>query len=182
MNTKLKLAVTTALVASTVGSLGYLSTINALNELSSSSKAPPAVYSKKLDKNSFEYRLCATKNGIAAVESAGAKNPYVLKSKPSRNGDRAYGKYQIMGNNIPSWSKEALGKRLTIQEFLNSPALQEKIVDFHIGRNLKKYSPQDVACIWFSGRTCKKAGNAKDVYGTSVPQYVAKFNRNYVCK
>lgn len=121
-------------------------------------------------------RVEAIMEGIAYVESYGAKNPYTLKSLPSKNGDRAYGKWQIMGNNIPSWTKEALGKSLTIQQFVESPELQKSTVKFQITRHINaSYSDSDIASIWFSGRPMKKAGNAKDVYGTTVPMYVKRF-------
>ncbi len=137
--------------------------------------------SKSIDKTSMSYKLCATMNGIAAVESSGSKNPYRLLSKASKNGDRAHGKYQIMGNNIGPWSKAAIGRSLSKQEFLDSPQLQEKVAAYIIGGYLKKHSPQDAASMWFSGRTMAKAGNAKDVYGTTVPMYIKKFNANYKC-
>src|SRR5258706_10469967 len=37
---------------------------------------------------------------------------------PSVNGDRAYGKYQVMDFNIPSWTSQYYGKSLTPQQFL----------------------------------------------------------------
>jgi uncharacterized protein (TIGR02594 family) len=114
-------------------------------------------------------------SGIAHVESGGSNNPYTLLSKPSRNGDRAYGKYQIMGNNIGPWSKEALGRTVTREEFLNNPDLQEKVASYQINKNLKQYgNPDDAFSVWFSGRPVQKAGNARDAYGTTVPQYVKK--------
>lgn len=121
--------------------------------------------------------LQSTMQGISYVESRDAKDPYSLRSKASRNGDRAYGKYQIMGSNIPSWTKEATGKSYTPQEFLANPDIQEQTAAYHINRNLQKYSPEDAASIWFSGRPAKKAGNARDVYGTTVPQYIKMFNQ-----
>ena len=114
--------------------------------------------------------------GIAHVESGGSKDPYSLMSKQSKNGDRAYGKYQIMGNNIPSWTKTATGQSYTPEQFMANPAIQEKTAAFMMNQSLKKgYSPEDTASIWFSGRPQKKAGNSKDVYGTTVPAYVKKF-------
>ena len=118
--------------------------------------------------------------GISNVETGGAKNPYASMSIRSKNGDRAYGKYQIMGNNIPSWTREALGRPMTAQEFLADPQAQEQTAAYQINRNLEKYSPDDAASIWFSGRPQKKAGNSRDAYGTTVPQYVNKFNQGYL--
>lgn len=120
--------------------------------------------------------LSRTMAGIAYVESGGAKNPYLLMSKPSGN-DRAYGKYQIMGNNIPSWTQEAIGIKMSPQQFLADPAAQERTAAFHLNKSLQKYGMDDAASIWFSGRPMNKAGNARDVYGTTVPAYVDKFRR-----
>lgn len=125
--------------------------------------------------------LPAIMSGIAHVESSGAKDPYSLQSKPSRNGDRAYGKYQIMGSNVPSWSREALGYPMTPQQFLSNPEAQEKVARYHIQKYYDKYkNPDDVYSSWFSGRPVSKAGNAKDVYGTSVPMYLKKARQGYL--
>lgn len=122
----------------------------------------------------------ATMAGIAHIESGGSKNPYRLQSKPTR-GDRAYGKYQIMGANIPSWSKAATGKAYTPEEFMANPEIQERTAAYWISKNLKKYgNPDDAFSVWFSGRPVNKAGNAKDVYGTSVPQYIRKARQGYL--
>lgn len=116
--------------------------------------------------------------GISNVESQG---DYNMTSKASKNGDRAYGKYQIMGNNIPAWTTEALGHPMTAQQFLADPQAQERVAAFKLNQSLQQgYSPEDAASIWFSGRPQNKAGNAKDAYGTSVPQYINKFNKGYL--
>jgi len=126
--------------------------------------------------------LQATMFGIAQGETGGSKNPYASISIKSKNGDRAYGKYQIMGNNIPAWSREALGYPVTIEQFIANPEIQEKVAAHHINKHLAAgYSPEDTASIWFSGRPLKKAGNAKDAYGTTVPVYVDRF-RKHVAK
>lgn len=118
--------------------------------------------------------LDSTMAGIAHVESQGAQNPYTLMSKPTR-GDRAYGKYQIMGKNIPAWTKEATGTAYTPQEFMANPNIQEQTARYQIQKNLEKYgNPDDAYSVWFSGRPASKAGNARDAYGTSVPQYIRK--------
>lgn len=113
-------------------------------------------------------------NAIGQFESGGnysAVGPEVISGM--YKGDKAYGKYQIMGKNIPSWSKEALGYSITKEQFLNNPELQDKIAQYKMGKYYEQYKDVgDVASMWFSGRPVAKAGNAKDVLGTSVPQYV----------
>ena len=95
-------------------------------------------------------------------------------------GDTALGKYQIMGLNIPSWSKEALGYSITKEQFLNSPELQDKIAEYKMSQSLDKYgNVEDVASVWFSGQPVQLAGNRSDVLGTTVPQYVKNIVNNY---
>jgi len=71
-------------------------------------------------------------------------------------GDRAYGAYQIMGRNIPSWSRMALGYSVTPQQFLRSPKLQDQIANYHLQRYYNKYGPAGAAVAWYAGE-----GNAR---------------------
>lgn len=122
--------------------------------------------------------LAKTMAGIASVESPGEKNPYTLVGPATHRGDQALGKYQIMSSNLPAWSKEAIGRVVSRQEFLNNPQLQEQIAGYQLNKSLKAgYSPQDTASIWFSGRPQNRAGHARDAFGTTVPQYIRKFNQ-----
>lgn len=121
---------------------------------------------------------------ISGNESRGSKDrfggndPYQVVSPPSKNGDKAYGKYQIMGNNIPSWTKQAFGKAMTIEEFLNSPEKQDQLIRYRAEQDYAKYGNwDDVASVWFSGRPAK--GNvSSDVLGTTVPEYISRFRKN----
>lgn len=118
--------------------------------------------------------MMAYRGAIASIESGGN---YGIVGPRTKTGDRAYGKYQVMGANIPSWTQEALGRRMTPEEFRASPAAQDAVFDFKFGQAIAKYgSPQDAAAVWFSGRPMSQAGGASDVLGTTVPGYVAKFN------
>lgn len=95
-------------------------------------------------------------------------------------GDRAYGKYQVMGKNVPSWTKEALGVSMTPQQFLADPKAQDKVAEYRMARMIAQgYDVEDIASIWFSGRPLAKAGNAKDQLGTSVPQYAKNVRAIY---
>lgn len=120
-------------------------------------------------------------SAIGQFESGGnykAKGPTVTSGM--YKGDNAYGKYQIMGKNIPQWSKEALGRSITLKEFLNNPKLQDQIAEYKMGNIYKQYgNVEDVASVWFSGRPVKKAGNAKDVLGTTVPKYIKNVRSIY---
>jgi hypothetical protein len=117
------------------------------------------------------------KQAIAGIESGGR---YGALGPVTDRGDRAFGKYQVMGANIPSWTKEALGRSMTPAEFLASPEAQERVFETQFGKSVAKYgNPADAASVWFSGRPLAKAGNASDVLGTTVPQYAQKFMAAY---
>jgi hypothetical protein len=116
---------------------------------------------------------------IARVESDGsggysALGPPVKRKDGST--DRAYGKYQVMGANIPAWTKKHVGKAMTPAEFLKSEYAQDAVFRGEFGASVKKYgNEQDAASVWFSGRPMDRAGNSSDGYNT-VPEYVAKFS------
>lgn len=90
----------------------------------------------------------AYKKAIAKTESGGnygALGPMV-------GNDRAHGKYQVMGANIPSWSQQALGVSMTPEEFLRNPKAQEKIFEHIFGGYVKKYgNAADAFSMWHSG-------------------------------
>lgn len=85
-----------------------------------------------------------------------------------------------MGANIPSWTKAALGKSLTPQQFLADPKAQDAVAQQKMTALYQNYGTiEDVASVWFSGRPMAKAGNAKDIIGTSVPKYIANIKAIY---
>jgi hypothetical protein len=111
---------------------------------------------------------------IANIESSGR---YGALGPITKSGDRAFGKYQVMGANVPSWTEEALGKRLSTDEFLANPEAQDATFKHHFGKALAQYgNPQDAASVWFSGKPQAAAGNESDITGTTVPAYLRKFN------
>lgn len=118
---------------------------------------------------------------LAAVESRGsgdyaAIGPTVEKGMYA--GDRAYGRYQVMGKNVPAWTEEILGKRMTPEEFLNNPAAQDLVAAHRLNQAYEKHGTwEDAASVWFSGRPLAEAGEASDGYLT-VPAYVHKFRRH----
>jgi len=120
---------------------------------------------------------------IGQYESGGRYNALgpVLPSG-SYKGDRAYGKYQVMGKNIPSWTKKALGVSMTPQQYLADTKAQDATAKYYMAQNLAKYgNVEDVASIWLSGRPASN-NRAKDLAtGVSVPSYIknvmAYYNR-----
>lgn len=114
--------------------------------------------------------LNSFKAAIAKQESGGRYNAV---GPVTAKGNRAYGKYQVMDFNIPSWTKEALGRSLSVQDFYNSPQAQEAVANYKFNQLYNQYGNwADVASVWFSGRPVARAGNASDVTGTTVPRYV----------
>lgn len=115
---------------------------------------------------------------IGSIESGGnyqAMGPTI--SKGQYKGQRAIGKYQVMAGNIPEWSKLALGYSVTPQQFRDNPKIQDAVARDQFMRNYQKYGNwNDVASVWFTGRTLARAGGAKDQLGTSAKEYVRRFN------
>ena len=115
-----------------------------------------------------------TKKATQAIGQYESGGNYRAVGKKTSSGDVAYGKYQIMGANIPSWTREALGYSMTPQQFLNNATAQDKVAEYKINQYMQKYgNVQDVATAWFAGEgAVGKNYQGKDAVGTSVPQYV----------
>lgn len=119
---------------------------------------------------------------IASIESAHEKDPYKALGPVVKSGDRAYGKYQVMGENVGPWTKEILGQEMTPSQFLNSPEAQEKVFAGKFGQYLRQTgNPQDAASMWFTGTTADKGADrqARDAEGNPLgitgKQYVDRF-------
>ncbi len=111
---------------------------------------------------------------IQSIESGGN---YGALGPITRNGDRAYGAYQVMGNNIGPWSEAALGRRLTPSQFLSDRAAQDAVFNHRFGGYVDKYGASGAAQAWFGGPgSVGRGGNAADILGTTGTAYVEKFN------
>lgn len=85
----------------------------------------------------------------------------------------ALGYAQIMPENLPEWSRSALGREVTIEEFLADPDLQHKIIEHRLtlywqealvdSRGNKDEAVLMVASRWYSGDP--------DLYESQRPQY-----------
>ena len=134
------------------------------------------------------------KRGIAGTESAGSRdiyggnNPYMVlsgqksleefnKMSDKEKANTAFGKYQVMGFNIPSWTESAGLGKMTIPQFLSSPEAQEKVFEYQSELQYAKYGNwDDVASVWFSGKPASGNTNA-DKFGTNVPEYITKYRQ-----
>lgn len=122
----------------------------------------------------FPGSMSAYAKAIQSIESGGN---YSALGPITRTGDRAYGAYQVMGANIPSWTKQALGQSLTPEQFLGNSAAQDSVFQKIFGGYVSKYGASGAAQAWFGGPgSVGSGGGAKDMLGTSGTAYVQKFN------
>lgn len=111
--------------------------------------------------------------GLRATESGGS---YSAMGPWTKYGDRAYGRYQVMGANVGDWTARWYGRRLSPQEFLANHAAQEAVVRGKIQSAYNKYgSWESAAAVWFSGQSNPNS-TASDGYMT-VRDYVSKVMR-----
>lgn len=110
------------------------------------------------------------RDGIAGVESGGDYGAV----GPPVDGNRAYGRYQVMDFNIPNWTQQALGRSLTPQEFLADPAAQDAVFDHIFGGYVDRYGAEGAARAWFTG---SPTGEGSDGY-INADEYVRRFNNH----
>ena len=116
------------------------------------------------------------KQRIARNESGLRKDAYTLVGERSRRGDYPYGKYQVMGENIPKWTKQYVGREMTPQEFLADPDAQETVANGQGGKYLAKYGPEGLGLRGSLARSGMNDPNRKDTLGTHVAEYRRRFN------
>jgi len=87
----------------------------------------------------------------------------------------AIGLAQVMPENVPSWTKQCLGRELTPDEFRRDARAQNEVIDC----KLEKYwnasdattideKVRDVASIWYSGSAANKDSTRLQPYGNNV--------------
>jgi hypothetical protein len=115
---------------------------------------------------------------LSGIETGGAKDPYAMLHAVTKSGDRAYGKYGIMGANIPGWTRDALGRSLTPQQFLADRDAQEATAKHRFQNYANKYGEEGAARAWFGGEGGMKNLGATDVHGRlNVGTYGQDFMR-----
>jgi hypothetical protein len=101
-------------------------------------------------------------HAIQAKESGGK---YSARNRDSG----AMGKYQIMPGNITGsggWDKEALGRNVSVSQFMGSPQIQDAIARYKLKQYYDKYGAAGAAVAWYAG-----PGNAA--------KYVASGGKGY---
>jgi hypothetical protein len=111
---------------------------------------------------------------ISQIESGGR---YDAIGPTTRTGDKAYGKYQVMGANVGPWTKEVFGQELTPQEFVANPQVQDAVFQHKFGKYAEKYGAEGASRAWFAGEKGMHNPNARDILGTRVAEYSAKFSK-----
>lgn len=120
--------------------------------------------------------LSRASGAIAGIESGGR---YDALGPPTRTGDRAIGKYQVMGANVGPWTEKYVGRRMTPEEFAASPEAQEAVFRGEFGRLSQAYGPEGAARAWFAGERGMNDPGRRDVLGTTVEGYGQKFASAY---
>ncbi len=86
-----------------------------------------------------------------AIRSQESNNNYQAINKDSG----AAGGYQIMPFNLSfgggSWDRQALGRSVSRNEFMNNPGIQDAIAKWQLGNYLKKYGAAGAAVAWYGG-------------------------------
>lgn len=113
-------------------------------------------------------------DAIASIESAGSGDYSAVGPTHSKLG-RALGRYQVMEANVGPWSKEALGREVTADEFLANPQIQDQVFNNQFGRYVDQYGPEGAAQAWFAGPGGVGKLDRQDSLGTSVAAYTDKF-------
>ena len=118
---------------------------------------PTAGYADNMERIAAAHRQIESHGDYGLV---GQANP--------KNGDRAYGAYQVMGANVPVWTKEYLGRSMTPQEFLHDKNAQDAVYKARMGQYIGQYGLNGALDHWLGmGKS--------DFTGTTHPQYQQKF-------
>ena len=121
-------------------------------------------------------RALMYRQAISQIESGSYSGNYSAIGPMTRTGDQAYGRYQVMGANIPSWTQQHYGQRLTPSQYLANPSAQDAVFDGEFGSYVSKYGEGPAATKWFTGSHI--ARGASDINGTTDYKYASQFNSN----
>jgi hypothetical protein len=103
------------------------------------SNIPIAANYNEMDRQIFHgVNIGSLKAAIFGNESAYTKSPYEAEGPVCSNGDHAYGKYQVMGNNIPEWTRKILGREMTPAEFLKDHDAQEMVASTRLAEYVER--------------------------------------------
>lgn len=123
----------------------------------------------------------AAAQAIKDIESGGgdysARGPVIESGMYA--GERAMGAYQVMPGNLPQWSKQALGREVSEQEFMDNPDIQDAIFYDQLRRNYERHGTwEDAASVWFTGQPVARSQNLSDGY-MEAPEYIRRFTESF---
>ena len=107
-----------------------------------------------------------------AIRSQESNNNYGAINKDSG----ASGAYQVMPFNIEGsggWDMEALGRNISMSEFMSSRALQDQIARYKLGQYLNKYGAAGAAVAWYGGPGAVKNMHSKTTQAGGYPSLYA---------
>ena len=113
-------------------------------------------------------------NAVRQQESGGRYGVKGIQTK----GSRALGAYQVMGFNVPAWTKAALGRSVSQSTFLGSKKIQDQVARHILGGYVKKYGYGGAAAAWYGGpgagaKYSRGVRNRRSQYGgPSIAKYV----------
>lgn len=84
----------------------------------------------------------------------------------------ALGRWQVMPGNVSAWARRYLGIKLTAQQFLRSPDMQNRLVKAVLGSYVSKYGYRGAAAAWYSGNPKLENNYKAQKYGPSIGGYV----------
>lgn len=121
---------------------------------------------------------------IEAGGNYGLRGPLITRPTSMYRGDRAYGRFQVMGRDVPRLTRQFFGRELTPEQFLADPAAQNAVFQGEFGRLVQRFgNPIDAAQAWFAGESSVGARGALDrndaqagFAGTSVRDYRSRFS------
>lgn len=117
------------------------------------------------------------KCAISKIESGSCGGNYGTVGPLTKKGQRAYGRYQVMDFNIPSWTRGACGQSLTPGQYLADGECQEKVFEKYFMSGVQKCGSYEGAALrWFSGKCYDTGGN--DGW-TSTTKYLQKFSSTF---
>ncbi len=117
------------------------------------------------------------RRAIQGIESSG---DYGIVGPTHPRYGRALGAYQVMEANLPKWTKDAIGREVSADEFLSSKDIQDRVFDHRFGGDMAQNGgdPRQAASMWFTGRPIDaQSSAARDSLGTSGSRYLAKFDQ-----
>ena len=109
------------------------------------------------------------------LESGGKYQNFKTTTNSQGQPQTALGAYGVMDFNLPQWSQEALGYKVSPQEFLKNSDIQDQIYKYKMSQYISKYGMEGAGRAWLGGEGALMAPNRKDPLGTTVGGYGSQF-------